>query len=91
MPVTISDETLKQAGLSEREALVEIACRLYDADKLRLFPAARMAGLSRAEFESELLSRGIGVLRIDEVYLRHELEMSGRSWDSNRNDEHRRQ
>ena len=67
MPVTISDETLKQAGLSEREALVEIACRLYDADKLRLFPAARMAGMSRAEFESELLSRGIAVLRSNKV------------------------
>ena len=50
-----------------------------------------MAGMSRAEFESELLSRGIAVLRIDEAYLRHELEMSGMSWDSNRNDEHRRQ
>ena len=79
MPVIISDETLKQAGLSEREALVEIACRLFDADKLHLGPATKLAGMSRGEFESELMSRGIAVYRIDEEYLRHELEMSSRS------------
>ena len=39
MPVVISDETLKQAGLTEREAVVEIACRLFDAGKLA--PLAR--------------------------------------------------
>ena len=61
MPVIIPDETLKQAGLSEDEARVEIACRLYDADKLHLWPAAQLAGLSRDEFESELISRGIAV------------------------------
>jgi hypothetical protein len=30
MPVVISDETHRDAGLTEREALVEIACRLID-------------------------------------------------------------
>ena len=79
MPIIISDETLKQAGLSEREALVEIACRLFDADKLNLWPAAKLAGMSRGEFESELMSRGIATYRIDEEYLRHELEMSSRA------------
>jgi hypothetical protein len=33
MPVIIPDETLKQAGLTESEARIEIACRLFDADK----------------------------------------------------------
>jgi predicted HTH domain antitoxin len=63
MPVVIPDETLRQAGLSEREALVEIACRLYDAGKLALWPAAKLAGLSRSEFEVELLGRKIPVYR----------------------------
>ena len=76
MPVIIPDETLKQAGLSEREALIEISCRLFDADKLHLNQAARPAGMTRNEFESELMSREIDVYRIDEEYLRHELEMS---------------
>ena len=78
MPVIIPDETLKQAGLTEREALIEISCRLFDAGKLHLDQAARLAGMTRNEFESELMSREIDVYRIDEEYLRHELEMSSR-------------
>jgi predicted HTH domain antitoxin len=78
MPVVISDETLQQAGLSERDARIEIACRLFDAEKLQLWPAAQLAGLSRVEFESELMSRGIALVRVDEAYLKHELEMSRR-------------
>jgi hypothetical protein len=35
MPVVIPDETLKEAGLTEREMVVEIACRLIDAGKRR--------------------------------------------------------
>ena len=63
MPVIISDETLAQAGLTEREAVVEIACRLFDAGKLHLWPAAKMAGMSRVDFEQELMSRKIPVYR----------------------------
>jgi predicted HTH domain antitoxin len=63
MPVVISDETLQQAGMTEREALIEIACRLFDIGKLRLWPAAKMAGMSRGEFEQELMSRKIPVYR----------------------------
>ena len=37
MPVVISDEFLRQVGLSEREMLIEIACRLFDAEKLALW------------------------------------------------------
>ena len=63
MPVVISDETLQQAGLTEREAVIEIACRLFDAGKLALWPAAKMAGLSRVEFEQELVNRKIPIYR----------------------------
>lgn len=63
MPVIIPDEVLREAGLSEREALIEIACRLYDAGKLNLWPAAKLAGLSRVEFESELIQRKIPIYR----------------------------
>lgn len=63
MPVTISDEVLKEAGLTEREALIEIACRLFDADKLELWPAAQLAGLTRVEMENELSSRKIPIYR----------------------------
>jgi len=63
MPVVISDETLGEAGLSECEALVEIACRLFDAGKLTLWSAARLAELSRVGFEQELIARQIALYR----------------------------
>ncbi len=63
MPVVIPDEVLQEAGLSEREALIEIACRLYDAGKLHLYPAAKLAGLTRVEMEDQLMARGIAVFR----------------------------
>lgn len=63
MPVVIPDETLEAAGMTEREAIVEIACRLYDAGKLALWPAAKLAGLSRPEFEQALVHRRIPVYR----------------------------
>jgi predicted HTH domain antitoxin len=73
MPVVISDEILKQAGLTEREAVVEIACRLFDAGKLALWPAAKMAGMGRSEFEAELGRRKIAVYRPTEQDLAEEL------------------
>ncbi len=63
MPVVISDETLQQTGMTEREVVIEIACRLFDIGKLPLWPAAQMARLSRAEFEQELVNRRIPIHR----------------------------
>jgi predicted HTH domain antitoxin len=63
MPLTLSDEVLKQAGMTAEEARIEIACRLFDARKLGLWPAARFAGLTRTQFEGELLERGIPLYR----------------------------
>jgi predicted HTH domain antitoxin len=74
MPLIIPDETLKQAGLTETEMKIEIACRLFDAGKLDLWPAAQLAGMSRAEFEGALVSRGIAPYRMDEEYVQHEIE-----------------
>jgi predicted HTH domain antitoxin len=73
MPVVISDETLEQAGLTEREALIEIACRLFDIGKLHLWPAAKMAGMSRGEFEVALMDRKIPVYRPTIEDLDHDL------------------
>ncbi len=63
MPVVIPDEVLKEAGLTEREALIEIACRLFDIEKLHLWPAAQLAGLTRVEMEGELAKRNIPIYR----------------------------
>ncbi|HKI36001.1 MAG TPA: UPF0175 family protein [Gemmataceae bacterium] len=74
MPVVIPDEVLQQAGLSEREALIEIACRLFDAGKLYLPDAAKLAALTRVEMESELIKRNIPIYRPTAEDLREDLE-----------------
>jgi predicted HTH domain antitoxin len=73
MPVVIPDETLLAAGLTEREAVVEIACHLFDAGKLALWPAAKLTGLSRGEFEAELGRRKIAAYRPTEQDLADDL------------------
>jgi predicted HTH domain antitoxin len=73
MPLMISDEMLEQMKLDEREARIEIACRLYDADKLPLWPAACLAGLGRGAFEDELVARGLPVYRYTEDDLDQDL------------------
>ena len=73
MPLTISDDVLKQAGLTEREALVEFACRLFEAGKLTLPAASRLAGLGRIEFERELYDRDIPAYRLTLEDLKRDL------------------
>ena len=74
MPVTVPDQLLLEAGLSEADARLEIACRLYDAGKLTMPQATRWAGISRVELESALLERHLPLLRIDDTYWQQELE-----------------
>ena len=63
LTLTLSDDVLKQAGMTAEEARIEIACRLFDAGKLHLWPAAQLAQMSRDEFEAELMRRKIPVYR----------------------------
>jgi len=74
MPIVIPNEWLTEAGLSEREALVEIACRLYDAGKLTMPQATRWAGVTRTELESALWERGLPLIRVDDHYWQQDLE-----------------
>jgi predicted HTH domain antitoxin len=78
MPVTIPDDILRQAGLSEREALIEIACRLYDAGRLEQPDAVSLCGLTRPEFWDALRSRGLAWMRVDEADVAGELEVLAR-------------
>jgi predicted HTH domain antitoxin len=64
MPLTLTDDELKKAGLTAEEARVEIACRLFDAGKLDLWPAAQLAQMSRVEFEVQLALRKIPIYRL---------------------------
>jgi predicted HTH domain antitoxin len=74
MPLTISDEVLQKAGMTAEEARVEIACRLFDAGKLDLWPAAQMAQMTRSQFEEELHNRRIPIYRPTVEDLKADLE-----------------
>lgn len=73
MTLQIPDEILHAASLDERGLLVEMACHLFDMERLSLGPAARLAGLSRTAFEDELHDRGIAVYRYDERELERDM------------------
>lgn len=61
MMLVLPDDPLRQAGLDEQQARLEFACWLFDSGRIDLWPAAQVAGLSRPEFEAELLRRGIAI------------------------------
>ncbi len=64
MPMTIDDQLLEAAGLTEQDARIEVACRLYDAGKLTLLQGMRWANLSRVQFEAALLDRGLPIVKM---------------------------
>jgi predicted HTH domain antitoxin len=72
--IQIPDDVLQQAGINEREALCELACRLFDTGKLSLFFAAKLAGVPQSEFEDVLLDRNIPIYRYDEEDLKGDLK-----------------
>jgi predicted HTH domain antitoxin len=74
MGVVIPDEAIREAGLTEREALIEFACHLFDMGRLALPAAARLAGLARVEFEQELRTRRIAIYRPTPEDLKADLE-----------------
>ena len=63
MALVISDEDLQRTGLSERDALIEFACRMFQAEKLSLPAAAKLAKLTRVEMEDALFDRRIPAYR----------------------------
>ena len=82
MPLTISDDLLQQAGMSESDALIEIACRLFHAERLSLHQAARWAGLDRIGMEDALASRGLPIYRFTENDLAMEVRDGIRTADA---------
>jgi predicted HTH domain antitoxin len=74
MPLLMTDEQLAAAGLTEAEAKLELACRLFDAGKISFPAATRLAGVSRTELETALIDRGLPVVRLTLEDLASELE-----------------
>lgn len=59
--VTIPDDILQSARMTEEELRQEIAVLLFEKDKLTLGQASRLAGMSRLRFQHLLASRHIPV------------------------------
>ena len=59
MSVVIDDEVLKATGLTEAQLRLEMAVHLFEIERLTMARAARLAGMSLAEFMRVLGSRGI--------------------------------
>lgn len=71
--LTIPEDILLEAGLDERGALVEFACRLFHAEKISLQSAMRLTGLNRTGIDDALLQRGLAVPRSSWTDLAQEL------------------
>lgn len=61
MSVTISDEILDAAQISETELRQELAILLFERERLTLAQSARLAELDRFRFQHLLSSRGIAM------------------------------
>ena len=75
MPLVISDAELQAMQLDEPNARVEIACRLFDAERMSLPAAAKFAQVSRAAMEGELRLRGIAIYRPTVEDLHEDIEV----------------
>jgi predicted HTH domain antitoxin len=61
MPVTISDEVLLAARMSEPELKRELALTLFQQERLTLAQASRFAEMSHLEFQALLADRRIPI------------------------------
>ncbi len=82
MPLIIPDEVLKELNMGECVARIELACRLFDADKLSKPAASRLAGLKRVDFEEELAKRGLPIIHYTLEMLKQDMEALEKKWAS---------
>ena len=78
MTLNIPDDIFKQLGRSEREVLIEFACRLYDAQKLSKPLATRLLGISRDEFDEELRKRSLPIIRYTQEMFEQDMAAVGK-------------
>ena len=61
MPITIPDEVLTAAHMSEPELKQELALTLFQQDRLTLAQASRLAQMSQLAFQALLAERRIPI------------------------------
>ena len=65
--LTIPDDILEAAGLTERECLIELAVQLYAQRRITIAQALRLSRLNRLDFEKELARREISLYSVDDL------------------------
>ena len=61
MPVTIPDEILAAAHITEPELRAELALTLFHQERLTMAQASSLSGLSQREFQQLLAARRIAI------------------------------
>jgi predicted HTH domain antitoxin len=59
MSVTISDDILKAAKMTDSQLKLEIAIMLFQQDKISIGKARNLAGMTLLEFQKEIAKRKI--------------------------------
>jgi predicted HTH domain antitoxin len=70
----VPEDVLRQIGATDREVLIEIACRLYETQTLPFDRAARFAGTDLNVFADACAARKIPVYWYTAEHLRSDLE-----------------
>lgn len=65
--LTIPDDILEAAGLTEADCLIELAVHLYAERRVTIGQALRISRLSRADFVKELARRDIGLYSVEDL------------------------
>jgi predicted HTH domain antitoxin len=65
--LTIPDDILEDAGLTEADCLIELAVHLYAERRVTIGQALRISRISRAGFEEELARRNISLYSVEDL------------------------
>ena len=70
----VPDDLLRRLGPSDRDALMEIACRLYETHRLKFDEAARLADVDLDTYAAACASRKIPVYWYESADLESDLD-----------------
>jgi predicted HTH domain antitoxin len=65
--LTIPDDILAAAGLTEQECLTELAVHLYAQRRIKIGHALRLSKLTREQFEQELARHSISLYSVADL------------------------
>jgi predicted HTH domain antitoxin len=80
MPLLLTDEQLAQAGLTEADVKLELACRLFAAGKIPFPTASKLAGVTRTELENALIERDLPIVRLTLEGVQSDLDDFEKRW-----------